>query len=235
MNKNILTNLVAVIVVLIGNFLENSMVLMVGLFALSGSITNSLAIHMLFEKVPFMYGSGVISDRFEEFKLSISKLMMEQFFTKDNLSRFFTSEFDSSDTKFDFEPLIDKSDLTPAFDSLKSAVMESSFGGMLGMFGGEGALDGLKEPFEKKMKSALITIVQTKSFQNSLHQSLNSPDIADDIYNKVSKVVQTRLDEFTPDMVKNIIQDMIKEHLGWLVVWGGVVGGLLGFLGALTL
>jgi len=28
--------------------------------------------------------------------------------------------------------------------------------------------------------------------------------------------------------VKNIIQRMIKEHLGWLVVWGGVFGGLIG-------
>ena len=30
--------------------------------------------------------------------------------------------------------------------------------------------------------------------------------------------------------IKIIIQKMIKEHLGWLVVWGGFFGGLLGLL-----
>ena len=30
--------------------------------------------------------------------------------------------------------------------------------------------------------------------------------------------------------VKHIIQDMIRKHLGWLVVWGGVFGGLIGLL-----
>ncbi|MDW2334446.1 DUF445 domain-containing protein, partial [Vibrio sp. 1069] len=36
--------------------------------------------------------------------------------------------------------------------------------------------------------------------------------------------------------VKEMVQRMIKEHLGWLVVWGGVFGGLIGvistFIGA---
>ncbi|MBB1382711.1 DUF445 domain-containing protein, partial [Shewanella sp. SR41-2] len=30
-----------------------------------------------------------------------------------------------------------------------------------------------------------------------------------------------------------IIQDMIKTHLGWLVVWGGVFGGIIGAVAAL--
>lgn len=28
-------------------------------------------------------------------------------------------------------------------------------------------------------------------------------------------------------MVKEIIQKIIREHLGWLVVWGGVFGRLI--------
>jgi hypothetical protein len=27
---------------------------------------------------------------------------------------------------------------------------------------------------------------------------------------------------------------MIREHLGWLVVWGGVFGGIIGFIAAIT-
>jgi hypothetical protein len=31
-------------------------------------------------------------------------------------------------------------------------------------------------------------------------------------------------------MVKEIMQQMIRDHLGWLVVWGGVFGGLIGLV-----
>jgi len=44
----------------------------------------------------------------------------------------------------------------------------------------------------------------------------------------VGDIVQKRLDELTPGMVKDIIQKMIRNHLGWLVVWGGFFGGLIG-------
>ena len=38
------------------------------LFGLSGALTNWLAIHMLFEKVPGLYGSGIIPLRFNSLK-----------------------------------------------------------------------------------------------------------------------------------------------------------------------
>jgi len=234
MNKSLISNLIALLLVATGLILEHSLILTVGLFALSGAITNWLAIHMLFEKVPFLYGSGVVTNRFEEFKAGIHSLMMDQFFTKENLKRFFADEFSEDDKHFDFTELLDKTDFSLAFESLKSAVMESSFGGMLGMFGGEKALEPLKEPFSQKMKSAMNTIVHTESFQKTLQASLGSSNISDDIYEKVSSVVNKRLDELTPSMVKLIVQKMIKEHLGWLVVWGGVFGGIIGFVSSIV-
>ena len=234
MNKSFIANSVSVFLVIIGLISLNDIILTIGLFALSGSLTNSLAIHMLFEKVPFLYGSGVIEDRFEQFKLSIHSLIMEQFFTKDNLSKFFKDEF-GSDGKIDFEPLIEKTDLTPAFLSLKQAVMESSFGGMLGMFGGEKALDPLAEPFTIKMKASINSIVHTDTFQQNLQDILGGNDISEDIFKKIDKTVTTRLDELTPKMVKEIIQELIKEHLGWLVVWGAVFGGLIGLISSLLI
>jgi uncharacterized membrane protein YheB (UPF0754 family) len=51
---------------------------------------------------------------------------------------------------------------------------------------------------------------------------------------KVDNIVQQRLNELTPAMVKDIIQEMIKSHLGWLVVWGGFFGGLIGLIAHLA-
>jgi len=234
MNKSLGTNLIASVIVIVGYFTQNTIVLTVGLFALSGAITNWIAVHMLFEKVPFLYGSGVVENRFEEFKSSIHTLIMKQFFTKENLDKFFESEM-SSNKKLDLSNVIEKTDFLPAFESLKSAVMESSFGGMLGMFGGEKALEPLQEPFEKKMKVAIIDITNTDTFQELIQETLKESGISDDISKKINTVVKSRLEELNPKMVKNLVQDMIKEHLGWLVVWGGVFGGLIGLVGALIL
>ncbi len=235
-NKSLLTNIIAGYIVALGLLSGNSILLTIGLFALSGAITNWLAIHMLFEKVPFLYGSGVVENRFEQFKVSIHTLIMEQFFTKENLDKFFKSEFGDKDGKtFDFTNIINKTDFSIAFESLKDAVMESSFGGMLGMFGGVAALEPLKDPFELKMKKSINEIIHTDTFQKTLKDTLGNSDIGDDIYSKIDTVVEQRLNELNPKMVKELVQEMIKEHLGWLVVWGGVFGGLIGLIGSFVL
>lgn len=229
MNKSLITNTIIISLVIIGMVIQNNILLNIGLFALSGAVTNSIAIHMLFQKVPFLYGSGIIENRFEEFKISIHKLIMEQFFTKENLQKFFSSKNKDSNN-IDLSKLIEKTDFSVAFESLKSAVMDSSLGGMLGMFGGASALEPLKQPFEMKIKCAINTIANSKEFQNRLKQTLSSDNINSKIEEKIEVVVLQRLEELDPKMVKNIILDMLKEHLGWLVVWGGFFGGVIGLV-----
>lgn len=232
MNKSFITNSLAILVVIAGLLMKNELVLNIGLFALSGAITNWLAIHMLFEKVPGLYGSGVIPARFEDFKAAIRNLMMEQFFTEENIDRFL-SVSDGMKPDLHLAPVIEKVDLSPSFDSLVKVIMESSFGGMLGMFGGQEALIPLKEPFIISMKQSLIDMTQSESFLELLKDEFEQPDVMNDIRGKVENIIEKRLEELTPQLVKEIIQTMIKQHLGWLVVWGGVFGGLIGFASAL--
>ena len=226
LNKSFITNFIAFILVGVSYVspIFPTALLYTGLFALSGALTNQLAIHMLFEKVPFLYGSGVIPQRFEAFKQAIKDLMMQEFFNEEQLNSFFQSE----EKKIDLVPIIEDTDFSPAFDALSKTVMESSFGGMLGMFGGEAALEGLREPFSNKMKSAVIKIVNSDAFDATLQQHLQSSTLSDDLIASIEKVIDARLNELTPQMVKEIVQKLIKEHLDWLVVWGGVFGGLIG-------
>ena len=230
MNKSNMTNIISLIVTILGYAIHNDTVFMIGVFAFSGAITNSLAIHMLFEKVPFLYGSGVIESKFSQFKISIHNLLMNQFFTREHLTRFFQEEVSSAKKTIDFEKILNKTDFSPAYESLKESVMQSSFGGMLGMFGGEAALEPLREPFTKKLQASIISISASDAFQEVVNEALKSEDLSADVYEKLSRIVNLRLEELTPKMVKEIVQDMIKEHLGWLVIWGAVFGGLIGFV-----
>ncbi|MBV2128626.1 DUF445 domain-containing protein [Arsukibacterium indicum] len=237
MNKNLVTNGIAAIIVAAGWFWQQPVVLSVGLFALSGALTNWLAVHMLFEKVPLLYGSGVIPARFNEFKAGIYQLVMSQFFSSDNIDRFITAKQQGSSgaesqPAFDFEPVIAKTDLSPTFDSLLKVVEQSSFGGMLSMFGGSAALLPLKEPFIDRLKTALTDISRSEEFNQLVLAQLDQPEQLQQIRDQVDTIVQQRLAELTPELVKQIIQQMIRQHLGWLVVWGGVFGGLIGLLAA---
>lgn len=232
MNKSLITNLVATGLVTTGLLIAppfKAAVLNTGLFALAGGVTNWLAIHMLFEKVPGLYGSGVISARFDDFKAGIEQLVMAQFFSKDNVDRFLAEMVaDNASHRLDFSEVIENTDLEPAYTSLVATIMESSFGSMLSMFGGPSALDPLKQPFIDKMRVSLNDMAHSESFQASVKDKLSSVSVFDDIHQQIEHIVQSRLDELTPQMVKQIIQTMIRAHLGWLVVWGGVFGGLIG-------
>lgn len=230
MNKSIITNSVALALVLLGFFLENVIIKTVGLFAVSGAITNWIAVHMLFEKVPGLYGSGVIPERFEDFKSGIRTLVMQEFFSEENIQRFLNDSQQSM--SLDLAPVIKKVDLSPTFDSLLEVIKESSFGKMLGMFGGTEALEPMRKPFVNKMTTALESITQDPNFTLLLQEELAQPEAAHEMHEQITQIVEQRLNELTPKMVKEIIQSMIKEHLGWLVVWGGVFGGLIGLLAA---
>ncbi|CAA6814846.1 MAG: Unknown protein [uncultured Sulfurovum sp.] len=201
-------------------------ILYTGLFAFSGAITNQVAIYMLFNKVPFLYGSGVIEENFENFKASIKAMIMKQFFNKEQLTAFFQSE----EKKIDLAPLVENADFSPAFNALKQSVMESKLGDMLTMFGGEKALDGLREPFAKKLKSAVKGIVSSETFKAQIDHHLATSSLNDDILKTVDELITNRLNDLTPKMVNELVHELIHTHLGWLVVWGGIFGGAIGLI-----
>jgi len=94
LNKSLIINFLAALIIAAGYVspVYSELIKTIGFFALSGALTNWIAIYMLFEKVPFLYGSGIIPNRFEEFKDSIKELMMQQFFTVENVEQFIETE-----------------------------------------------------------------------------------------------------------------------------------------------
>ena len=228
MNKSLITNLISIALIIIGYTtpIYSEQIKTMGLYSFSGAITNWLAIHMLFEKIPFLYGSGIITERFEEFKVGIKDLVMNQFFTKENFEKFMESNSGSL-IKIEEEAIFNSVDFDKIFNKLKEAIIESPFGNMLGMFGGEAALEPLKPQFEGKFKEIIKDLIEDENFIKNLTQGSEEDNL---LLANVKEIVDQRLDELTPTMVKDIIQEMIREHLGWLVVWGGVFGAIIGII-----
>ena len=221
MNKSILTNIVALLITLIGiiNPFENSLLLMIGLFSLSGGITNWIAIHMLFEKVPFVYGSGIIPKNFLIFKQAIKDLVIKEFFSRNNVE-VFTSKI-SEEAIISISKNINYNNI---FEGLTESIESSQLGGMLSMVGGKKALEPLRKPIIIKLEALFKSIIENEKRSNF------GDEIVDNVYVRIEKLIDDRLNELSPQDVKEIIQNLIDKHLGWLVIWGGVFGGFIGII-----
>jgi len=257
LDKSVTPNLAAVAVALLGYALggdSGAVVLSVGLFALSGALTNWLAVHMLFERVPGLYGSGVILLHFEELKRGIVELVREELFGADKVERLFaasarprtdapTSALAKGDESrpadeaerpaIDLTGLLDGIDVDGAFDQLVTTVQESSFGNLLSMVGGVASLEPLREPFGRRLKHFLADAARSPRVQAIIAKQLTSEANRDRFRARLESLLQARLDELTPDMVRDLMQRLIRRHLGWLVVWGAVFGGLIGLVAGL--
>ena len=221
MNKSLLTNIIALLITLIGiiNPFENSLLLMIGLFSLSGGITNWIAIHMLFEKVPFVYGSGIIPKNFLIFKQAIKDLVIKEFFSRNNVE-VFTSKI-SEEAIISISKNINYNNI---FEGLTESIESSQLGGMLSMVGGKKALEPLRKPIIIKLETLFKSIIENEKRSNF------GDEIVDNVYVRIEKLIDDRLNELSPQDVKKIIQKLIDKHLGWLVIWGGVFGGFIGII-----
>ena len=218
MNKSLLTNVISASITVYGLFspVYSTEIFMAGLFALSGGLTNWLAIHMLFEKIPLLDGSGVIPNRFQEFKDGLKELIMREFFSSESLSNFLQTK------KLELnENVGEKLNYDLIFQKLLEAIQESSLGSMLNMMGGSKALLPLKEPIKIKIKEV---------FDDLSLKIENNEDTIYQLKENIENIIDKRLNELTPEHIKIIMKNMIQKHLGWLVIWGGFFGFLIGLI-----
>ena len=219
MSKPFISNLIALGIIFF-SFLETPFAevsFSIGIFALSGGVTNWLAIHMLFEKIPFIFGSGVVELRFDEFKKAIKKLILEEFFNKENIEMIHNDIREEAINKVN--TAFDKNQI---FESFVQVIEASSFSKTLAMFGGTKILEPIKEPLVSKVEQILVEIIEKRE--------LSEKDNIDKLRNDIVKIIDHKLNELSPRRVKVIIQGMIQQHLGWLVIWGAVFGGTIGLV-----
>ncbi len=228
-NKSFLTNFVSAIAFIASyvmpEFSGRNALMLASLFALSGALTNWLAVYMLFEKIPGLYGSGIIALRFDQFKESIRSLIMGNFFTEENFVKVTQGALPHT---IQPELIMDQINFDKIFIGFVDVIKNSSFGGMFKLFGGEKAIEPLRKPLKIEFERQASDILCNIDIAAILRKETNFGTFKA----KISAMVDATLDELTPQRVKEIVEDMMRAHLGWLVVWGGVFGALIGFVSA---
>jgi uncharacterized membrane protein YheB (UPF0754 family) len=220
------------------------------MFAFSGGITNWLAVKMLFDRVPGLIGSGVIPARFKEIRSKVKDLIMEHFFDEEHLRDFLGEHTGSMDwgrylktqegsdgpmeavIRKQWDRLTAPEVVQPIVDRQIEKLMQSPIGGMLLMVG----VDKIR-PTINQFVSAFIESMQGKLFElasqvgsDDLQLELDEEALLHDVRGKVDQLLERKLEQLHSDDVKRMMEDVIRQHLGWLVVWGNVFGGILGVI-----
>jgi hypothetical protein len=119
-------------------------------------------------------------------------------------------------------------DYDGAFDALKGMVFSSGIGGFLKLFGGKKTLEKQRPVFRIRVQQVIRDQVSSPEFKEKIRSRITDPGVRAEVVRRLEKIIEDRLKELTPLMVKEMMQKMIREHLGWLVVWGGIFGGVIG-------
>ncbi len=196
-----------------------------------------------------LVGSGVIPARFREIRTKIRQLIMTHFFEPGSLEQYFREH------RADFDPrryLRGRSDglglipsllednwdkiasaqmLEPILDRQIQKLVDSPMGGVLVMMGIENV-----KPAVAQFVAGLLGQVKENAIQAvggldvDFTSYLDEHRMALDVCRHVEGLLESKLQQLDAQRVKRLLEEVIRRHLGWLVLWGNVFGGLLGLV-----
>jgi len=209
-------------------------VLSFGLFAFSGGITNWLAVKMLFDKVVFLYGSGVIPRRFVEIRQALKDMIMNSFFEEEHMKQFMDDNINSAvgDIETACNELIDSPKMSKMMDDkLNEQLGNPLVAMMMAGFGIQNptSLIPMVKPMLMNFAKGMVPDIQL-AVQNIVEDAGDSNKLRGQINN----LLEDRLQYLTADAVKKLMEDVIRRHLHWLVIWGNVFGGFIGLVSAIA-
>ena len=238
-NKGDWSNLIAFLLMLSGiicvqidsgNFFFRYL-LSFGLFGFAGGITNWLAVKMLFDKIPFLYGSGVIPRQFKVIREEVKKTIMKTFFDSEYLESYINDRAKGLMGELKLGDRIKAGMEKPEFDKTlidKLTEMSAKPEGMLiqtmaQMFGGVPMLVPVIKP---------LILGFADEFASSFTDNFDVQEFVkvDKIREELDKLMSQKLLLLTPQLVKALMEEVIREHLSWLIIWGNLFGGLLGII-----
>ena len=203
----------------------NEWVLAAGLFGFAGGVTNWLAVKMLFDKVPLLYGSGVIPMRFREIRQTVKDAIMRYFFDEEYLERFLGERAgemaigDELGTKV--AEVLESAEIDAIIDAKLEEMAASPQGMMIKMVG----IQRVK-PLVKQFVIGVGTEIAPLLVGEVARPELEVGALRA----QVDRLLETKLEELTPERVKEMMEEVIREHLGWLIVWGNIFGGTIGLV-----
>mmetsp|Transcript_14362 Transcript_14362/g.45286 ORF Transcript_14362/g.45286 Transcript_14362/m.45286 type:complete len:309 (+) Transcript_14362:73-999(+) len=206
-------------------------VLAFGLFGFAGGVTNALAVTMLFDRIPLLVGSGVIPRRFKEILAALKTMILDTFFDERFLRTYVSQRSADLVATIDLKSRLERVMHADGFDAALADKLErlaaTPDGQILAtlapMFGGFATMTVTVKPMLLAVGIELL---------NSLTDNFDLLEYVDvaSVRDEIDRALSQRMTTLTPSKVRRMMSRVIRDHLGWLVVWGNVFGGIIGLL-----
>lgn len=205
------------------------LLLAAGLFGFSGGVTNVLAIHMLFEPVCNLPGTGVVPRNFKEIRQKVKTTIMSTFFDGPHVEQFVRKRLsdlkDSVDLGARLVKVLETSEADAMITQALTELLQKPEGWPLLLFGSAPEeMTAMVKPFLLAMAPQMAPLLG-KMLDGGGGESLVP---IEKIRAEIDGLMDDRLQELSPERVKQLIEAVMKKQLGWLVVWGNVAGALIG-------
>ena len=178
-----------------------------------------------------LVGSGVIPRQFRAIRLTVKNTIMKTFFDEAYMQQYLRERskglLSSIDIGAKIEALLGRPDMDETL-ATKFAEMATKPEGMMlnsiaQMFGGTAQLVPVVKPMLVSFGREMGTMM-TESFDPLEYVSVER------VRDELDRLMEEKLQMLTPDIVKRLMEEVIRSHLGWLIVWGNVFGGLIGIV-----
>jgi len=207
-------------------------ILAAGLFGFAGGITNWVAIKMLFDRVCDLPGSGVIPRQFKEIRQVIKDTIMKTFFDGPYLEAYMNKKMANIAGELNLGAKLKEVLETPEVDAMITKALEElgnkPEGTMIMMMGIVPVqLKPLITPFISSMADDIAPLLAKMFDAKSIFS-------VEKLRAEIDTLMTEKLLELTPERVRDLLEEVIRTHLGWLVVWGNVFGALIGLVSTMA-
>eukprot|EP00731_Ephydatia_muelleri_P025983 Em0018g83a len=196
-----------------------------GVFGFMGGVIIWIAVEMLFRRIPFLFGSGVLLRQYKSIRETISSIVIETLFDPAALRKYFSGknkkvrEMLRVDTKLG---LFNSQIVEVVIDQKISAILAGPDGFVLNMMGVN------QDQLRLTMKT------HARDFINEISplvmEKLADPGLTDgvDLHEEAEKILGTKIGQLSSGKVRQLMAVMIRKHLSWLIVWGNILGATFG-------
>lgn len=203
-----------------------------GLFGFTGGVTNWLGIKLIFNRIPGVFFSGAITKQFAVAKKLMAHFVLESFFNPLQMKRYLNDKtqnyLTAENIDNQLEELVNSASAETIINEQLDVFMGTPEGLRLHMLGMTKAkLKPLVKPHLMSVKTSIVPLLLSSAESVEL---LN----ADHLREQIVDLILTRTHELSAQQVQHLVKDAVYRHLSWIVLWGSVLGAIVGCLAELA-